>query len=152
MILNDVHKDIQKHPNRKRIGRGPGSGQGKTAGKGSKGYYARAGSPRRLGFEGGQVTMARRIAKRGFSNAYFAKVVAVVNVGALEEVFDDGSPVTPETLVSAGLVQGHFDVIKILGDGDLTKRLNVSAQRFSKSAVAAIEKAKGTATIIHESV
>ncbi|MCC7421157.1 MAG: 50S ribosomal protein L15 [Planctomycetaceae bacterium] len=152
MILNDVHEGIQKHRPRKRIGRGLGSGTGKTAGKGMKGYFARSGSPRRLGFEGGQVTMARRIAKRGFSNAYFAKKVAVVNVGAIEELFEAGSPVTPETLVGVGIVQGHFDVIKILGDGELTKRVTVTAHRFSKSAIEAIEKAGGTVTVIHESV
>jgi large subunit ribosomal protein L15 len=150
MIINDVHEGITKNKPRKRIGRGIGSGHGKTSGKGSKGYYARSGSPRRLGFEGGQVTLMRRIAKRGFSNAYFAKVVAVVNVGALEEEFDAGAVVTPETLVAAGLVQGHFDIVKILGDGILSKKLSVSAHRFSKSASAAITGAGGSATVIHE--
>lgn len=148
MILNDVHHGVHKHKNRKRIGRGLGSGQGKTAGKGSKGYFARAGSPRRLGFEGGQVPLMRRLAKRGFSNAYFAKKIAVVNVGQLNDAFEDGSDVTPQSLAEAGLLMGRFDEIKILGDGELTRKLKVQAHRFSKSASEMITKAGGTVTLL----
>lgn len=148
MILNDVHQGVHKHKNRKRIGRGIGSGHGKTSGKGSKGYFSRAGSPRRLGFEGGQVPMARRLAKRGFSNAYFAKKIAVVNVGALSDAFNDGDDVTPESLATAGLLMGHFDEIKILGDGELTKKLKVQAHRYSRTAAEAISKAGGSVTRI----
>lgn len=148
MILNDVHVGIHKHRDRKRIGRGLGSGFGKTAGKGHKGYFSRAGSPRRLGFEGGQKPLARRIAKRGFSNAYFARKVAVVNLGSLEEKFEAGSEVTIESLASAGLLMGHYDSVKILGDGKLSKGLTVHAHAFSKSAAEAIASAGGTANLI----
>ncbi len=148
MILNDVHQGIHKHPNRKRIGRGIGSGHGKTSGKGSKGYYARSGSPRRLGHEGGQVPMARRIAKRGFSNAFFAPRVAVVNLGSLEEAFESGAEVTIEALTAARLLPGKFDLVKVLGDGTLTKKLTVAAHRFSKSAEEAIQAAGGQTVLL----
>ncbi len=152
MILNDVHQGIHKHKNRKRIGRGLGSGHGKTAGKGSKGYYARAGSPRKLGLEGGQVPLARRIAKRGFSNAYFAKRVAIVNLSVLETEFEAGAEVTPQTLADRGLLPAHFDVVKILGDGTLSKKLSVTAHRFSRSAADGIAAAGGAANVIYETL
>lgn len=134
MIINDVHTGIQKRKPRKRIGRGPGSGHGKTSGRGHNGYYSRAGSSRRHGFEGGQTPLFRRVAKRGFNNAAFADTVVIINVGQLEKTFDDGADVTVEALVSRGLIPSRHDALKILGDGELTKKLNVSAHRFSKSA------------------
>jgi large subunit ribosomal protein L15 len=148
MILDDVHRGIQKRPERKRIGRGPGSGHGKTAGKGHKGEYARSGSSRRLSFEGGQMPLARRIAKRGFSNAYFSTQVAIVNLSAINKAFESGNSVTPETLLEKGLISGKFDVVKILGNGEVTKKLKVSAHRFSKSAERKITAAGGTVAVI----
>ena len=91
MILNDVHEGIAKRKPRKRIGRGVGSGHGKTAGRGHKGYYSRSGSSRRVGFEGGQMPLFRRVAKRGFNNAAFADTVVIINVGQLDKAFDDGA-------------------------------------------------------------
>lgn len=146
MILDDVHRGIKANKTRKRVGRGPGSGHGKTAGRGHKGYYSRSGSSRRLGFEGGQMPLARRVAKRGFNNKAFATVVANLNVSDLEKVFESGDTVTIEVLIERGLVKGKFDVVKILGDGELTLKLDVSAHRFSKSAEEKITAAGGTAT------
>ena len=144
MILDDVHRGIMKRKKRKRIGRGPGSGHGKTSGRGHKGYYSRAGSSRRLSFEGGQMPMARRIAKRGFNNKQFAARVAVVNVSALNEAFEAGETVDVAAMGSKGLLKGHFDLVKILGNGELTKKLDVCAHRFSESAEEKIKSAGGS--------
>lgn len=144
MILDDVHKDVKTNTERKRIGRGSGSGHGKTAGRGHKGAGSRAGNSRRLSFEGGQVPMARRIAKRGFNNNYFATCVATVNLSAIEAAFEAGAVVDPESLKAARLVQGRHDIIKILGDGELTKKLTVKAHRFSRSAEDKISAAGGS--------
>lgn len=144
MILNDVHEGIKINKLRKRVGRGPGSGHGKTSGRGHKGAGSRAGNSRRLSHEGGQVPMARRIAKRGFNNKYFATMVAIVNLDAIELGFNDGDVVSPETLMANRLVQGRHDVIKILGDGALTKKLTVKAHRFSKAAEEKIVAAGGS--------
>jgi large subunit ribosomal protein L15 len=143
MILDDVHRGIHKHKNPKRIGRGTGSGHGKTAGRGHKGAGSRTGTARRLGYEGGQMPLARRIAKRGFSNAYFAARIAEINVAALEKAFDSGASVTLEALADKGLLKGQFDEVKILGNGELTKKLTVHAHRFSKSAEEKIAGAGG---------
>ena len=148
MILDDVHRGIQKHRRRKRVGRGPGSGHGKTCGRGHKGYYSRSGSSRRLSFEGGQMPLARRIAKRGFNNSVFSAKIAIFNVAALEKAFQDGETVSPETLSEKGLLKGRFDLVKILGNGDLTARLDVHAHRFSQSAEQKIVAAGGTVTRI----
>ena len=144
MILDDVHRGIQKHRKRKRIGRGPGSGHGKTSGRGHNGYFSRSGSSKRVGFEGGQMPLARRIAKRGFSNKRFAPKVVIINLSTLEKAFQKGDVVNPETLIEKGLVKGRFDLIKILGNGDLTKKLTVSAHRFSKVAEEQITAQGGT--------
>ena len=144
MILDDVHRGIQKHPKRKRICRGPGSGHGKTSGRGHNGYFSRAGSSKRVGFEGGQMPLARRIAKRGFSNKRFAPEVAIINLSTLEKAFQTGDVVNPETLIEKGLVKGRFDLVKILGNGNLTIKLTVSAHRFSKSAEEQITAQGGT--------
>jgi large subunit ribosomal protein L15 len=148
MILDDVHRGIEKRKNRKRIGRGLGSGTGKTSGKGSKGYYSRSGSPRKLGREGGQVPMARRIAKRGFNNAYFALRVAEVNLDQLEKNYENGEAVTEESLTAKNLLKGKFDILKVLGRGKLTKKLTVKAHRFSKTASDQIAAAGGAAEVI----
>ena len=144
MILDDVHRGIKKHKRRKRVGRGSGSGHGKTCGRGHNGYYSRSGSSRRLGFEGGQMPLARRIAKRGFNNKQFASVVTVVNVSQLEDVFSDGDVVNVTTLGERGLLRGKFDLVKILGNGELKKKLTVEAHRFSASAEKKISAAGGT--------
>lgn len=143
MILNDVHVGIHPRKPRKRIGRGIGSGHGKTAGRGHKGFYSRSGSKRRAGFEGGQMPLFRRVAKRGFNNAAFAKTVVIINVGRLQEAFDEGAEVTVDALVSKGLVPSRHDAVKVLGDGELTKRLMVRANLFSRSAEEKIVAAGG---------
>lgn len=149
MILDDVHRGVAKRKKRKRIGRGPGSGHGKTSGRGHKGFYSRAGASRRVGHEGGQTPLARRIAKRGFSNARFADDVLIVNISKLEHAFEAGETVSPETLAEKGLAKRKFDVIKILGNGNLTKKLTVQAHKFSKSAAEKISAQGGTAEILH---
>ncbi len=130
----------------KRIGRGHGSGQGKTAGKGHKGQKARSGGGVRPGFEGGQMPLQRRIPKRGFKNI-FAKKVISINVDELEK-FGEGSVVDANELINMGLIKRDFDKIKILGNGNLTKNLTVKAQMFSKSAIEKIESAGGKAEVI----
>ncbi|MCP4173586.1 MAG: 50S ribosomal protein L15 [Fuerstiella sp.] len=143
MILNDVHNGIKKRKVRKRIGRGPGSGHGKTSGRGHNGYFSRSGSKRRAGFEGGQMPLFRRVAKRGFNNAAFADTVVIVNVGQLEKSFEDGAEITVETLVNKGIVPSRHDALKVLGDGELNKKLTVIAHRFSRSAEEKIVAAGG---------
>lgn len=130
----------------KRKGRGHGSGNGKTAGKGHKGQNARSGGGVRPGFEGGQTTLARRIPKRGFNNI-FATEYAVINVSDLEK-FVDGTVVDTELLKAAGLVKEELDGVKVLGNGELTKNLTVKAAAFSASAKEKIEKAGGKAEVI----
>ena len=132
---------------RKRIGRGAASGQGKTAGKGHKGQKARSGSGAHIGFEGGQMPLQRRIPKRGFNNI-FAKEIATVNVAAIDKKFEDGAPVTIEALVETGLVKKALDGVKVLGQGEITKKLTVQANAFSASAKAKIEAAGGKAEVI----
>lgn len=127
----------------KRIGRGHGSGNGKTAGKGHKGQNARSGGGVRIGFEGGQMPLARRIPKRGFNNI-FATKYATVNVSDLNK-FKDGTEVDTELLIASGLIKKAYDGVKILGNGELTKKLNVKAVKFTASAKEKIEKAGGTA-------
>lgn len=132
---------------RKRIGRGAASGQGKTAGKGHKGQKARSGSNAHIGFEGGQMPLQRRIPKRGFVNI-FAKEIATVNVAAINDKFEDGATVTIEALVESSLVKKTLDGVKVLGQGELTKKLTVQANAFSASAKAKIEAAGGKAEVI----
>lgn len=142
MILNDVHSGIKKFKKRKRIGRGAGSGHGKTAGRGHKGQGSRAGWSRQVTFQGGTMPMVRRIPKRGFTNSFAAKV-AVLNVEDLERCFASGDEVSPETIKATPLMGHRYDELKILGNGELTKKLKVSAHRFSKSAITKIEQAGG---------
>jgi len=127
---------------KKRIGRGPGSGHGKTAGRGEKGQKSRSGYSRMIGFEGGQMPLHRRLPKRGFTNI-FKKEYAVVNLSDLER-FDNGATVDETTLRQAGLVKGRYDGIKVLGMGKLSKKLTVSATKFSETARKQIEAAGGT--------
>lgn len=131
----------------KRIGRGHGSGWGKTSGKGHKGQKARSGGSIRPGFEGGQMPLQRRIPKRGFNNIFRKNIVAL-NVNQLEAKFESGDVVDAEALRTAGLVKNSFDGIKILGNGELTKNLTVRVDAFSKSAKEAIEKAGGKVEVI----
>ena len=134
-----------KHSDNFRRGRGHGSGNGKTAGKGHKGQKARSGAPR-IGFEGGQMPLYRRIPKRGFLNRNTKDIVAI-NVSALEK-FEDGATVDVAALVSAGVVSNPKDGVKILGNGELTKKLTVQANAFSASAVEKIEALGGKAEVI----
>ena len=131
----------------KRIGRGHGSGWGKTAGKGHKGQKARSGGSIRPGFEGGQMPLQRRVPKRGFNNIFRKKIVAL-NINQLDAKFDNGAVVDAEALKNAGLVKNSFDGIKILGNGELTKSLTVKVDAFSESAKKAIEEAGGKAEVI----
>ena len=133
--------------NRKRVGRGPGSGLGKTAGRGEKGQKSRSGFARKPGFEGGQMPLHRRIPKRGFTNHRFKKVYAIVNLGRLE-IFDAGTIVTPQLLVERGVLKNTKSGVKILGDGELTKALTVRAHKFSAGSQEAIAKLGGKAELI----
>ena len=131
----------------KRLGRGIGSGTGKTSGKGHKGQWARSGGGVRPGFEGGQMPLTRRLPKRGFKNR-FVKVYTIVNVSELEK-FENGTEITPEVLLQNGVIAKiEANGVKVLGNGTLTKKLVVKASKFSKSAVEAIEKAGGTVEVL----
>ena len=143
MNLNDVNEGIVKYKKRKRLGRGTGSGLGKTSGRGHKGQRSRAGHSQHPTFQGGAMPMIRRIAKRGFNNK-FALVIGEVNVGDLEANFNAGDEVTPDSLRQKGLANYKYDVLKVLAKGEISKKLSVSAHRFSKSAKEKIEKAGGT--------
>ena len=145
MKLNELENVNAKA--RKRVGRGPGSGTGKTSGKGHKGQNARSGGGVRPGFEGGQLPLFRRLSKRGFNNYNFRTVYATVNVGDLER-FEEGTTVTKELLIEVGLVKKELDGIKVLGNGELTKKLNVQANKFSSTAKAKIENVGGTTEVI----
>ena len=147
MKLHDLAPAAGSNKAVKRIGRGPASGQGKTAGKGHKGQKARAGRGPRPGFEGGQMPLQRRVPKRGFNNI-FAKEIAIVNVSALEDRFEDGAVIDVEALIAEGLVKEALDGVKILGNGDLTKKFTVKVNAYSASAKEKIEKAGGTAEIV----
>jgi large subunit ribosomal protein L15 len=147
MNLHDVNKDIQKNKSKKRIGRGPGSGHGKTSTRGSKGQGSRSGYSLMGVFEGGQMPLVRRIPKRGFTNS-FAPSVAVINIGDLDSRFESGEEVTIETLKAKSLAKGTYDLLKVLGDGELTKSLKITAHRFSRTALEKIEKAGGTAVVL----
>ena len=144
MNLEEVHQSIHKHKKRRRVGRGIGSGHGKTCGRGHKGQQCRSGAGVRPGFEGGQMPLYRRLPKRGFNNARFRTAYAIVNVGQLEGAFADGEKVDAEAIRKARLVNAKRGPIKVLGSGDLSKTLHVTADRFSGSAVRKIEAAGGT--------
>ena len=145
MKLNELQNLNAK--TRKRVGRGAGSGLGKTSGKGHKGQNARSGGGVRPGFEGGQLPLFRRLSKRGFNNYNFRTVYATVNVGDLER-FEEGTTVTKELLIEVGLVKKELDGIKVLGNGELTKKLTVKADKFSSTAKTKIENVGGTTEVI----
>jgi large subunit ribosomal protein L15 len=148
MDLSSVHVGVQRRKRKKRVGRGPGSGHGKTATRGHKGQLASAGANRpKSTFEGGQMPLFRRLPKRGFSHATWDRKYHVVNVEALNR-FPDDSLVDPEVLRQAGLAKGPADGVRILGTGELTKRLRVRAHHFSRSAVAKITACGGSVEVI----
>ena len=146
MKLNQLTATPGSTKERKRIGRGYGSGTGKTAGKGHKGQKARAGRGQRLGFEGGQMPLQRRVPKRGFNNI-FAKEIVSLNVGTLNQ-FEDGAVVDAAALVETGILRKSCDGVKILANGELKKKLTVKATAFSEAAKAKIEAAGGKAEVI----
>jgi len=149
MQLHDVHQGIHRRKKRKRIGRGIGSGHGKTSGKGHKGHASRQGFKLSPIFEGGQMPLARRVPKRGFVNGAFKKTYAIVNLAVLEDRYEPGAVVDEQSLRAKGLVKGQeFDGIKILATGALSKPLEVRATRFSESAVAKIAAAGGKTVVV----
>jgi large subunit ribosomal protein L15 len=143
MELNNLKPKKGARHAKKRVGRGPGSGHGKTSSRGEKGQKSRSGYSRQMGFEGGQMPLHRRLPKRGFTNI-FKKNYAVVNLADLER-FDNGATVDEAALRQAGIVKGRHDGIKVLGNGKLSKKLTVSATKFSETARQSIEAAGGTA-------
>ena len=147
MKLHELSPNPGSVKTRKRVGRGAGSGLGKTSGKGHKGQNARSGGGVRVGFEGGQLPLFRRLSKRGFNNYEFRTVYATVNVSDLNR-FEDGTTVTPELLIETGLVKKELDGIKVLGNGELTKKLTVKANKFSNSAKTKIENIGGNTEVI----
>jgi large subunit ribosomal protein L15 len=149
MDLKSVTLKGRKHEVRKRIARGPGSGLGKTAGRGHKGWGQRSGASRRPGYEGGQMPLYRRVPKRGFTNARFRTDYTVLNVDLLEG-FDAGATVDLEAVLARGLTRRTAPLFKVLGDGKLTKALTVRAQKFSKSAAEKIRSAGGTVVELDE--
>ena len=139
MKLHELEKNIGATQKRKIVGRGRGSGLGKTSGKGHKGQNARSGGGVRAVFEGGQTPLYRRLPKRGFNNAQFRAEYAVINVSDLNR-FENGTVVSPALLKEVGLVKNQLDGIKVLGNGELTKKLTIQANKFSKTAIEKIEK------------
>ena len=147
MELNELKYTTGSVKNNKRVGRGTSSGHGKTSGRGQKGQNSRSGGGVRVGFEGGQNPLVFRIAKRGFNNYEFATRYAVINISDLEK-FNDGAEVTPELLKEMGIVKKLEDGLKVLGNGELTKKITVKANKFSKVAKEKIENAGGKAEVI----
>ena len=147
MKLNSIYAPYGATKTRKRVGRGIGSGLGKTSGKGHKGQNARSGGGVRPGFEGGQLPLYRRVPKRGFSNALFKTRYATINLSDLNK-FEDGAVITPELLKEMGLVKKQLDGIKVLGNGTLEKKVIVKAHKFSEVAQKQIEKLGGKAEVI----
>lgn len=147
MKLHTIYQPEGAVKSKKRVGRGIGTGLGKTSGKGHKGQNARSGGGVKPGFEGGQLPLFRRLPKRGFSNAPFKTEYATINVSDLEN-FEDGAVVTPELLKEMGIIKKQLAGVKVLGDGELTKKITVKASKFSKTAIEKIEKIGGKAEVI----
>ena len=147
MKLHELQRNIGATHEKKRVGRGPGSGLGKTSGRGQKGQKARSGGSINPVFEGGQLPLYRRIPKRGFSNAKFKTVYAVINLEDLN-IFGDGTVVTPALLKDTGLIKNQLDGIKVLGNGKLEKKLTIQANKFSASALEKIKEAGSKAEVI----
>lgn len=149
MMIHEITEQVGKKKHKKRIGRGTGSGHGKTSGRGTKGAGSRSGwtgsiKPAR---EGGQISFARRLPKRGFSNFKFETVYAVVNIAAIDERFDNGAEINPDMLVKAGLIRDTKLPVKVLGTGETKKKFQVTAAAFSATAKNKIEGSGGTATV-----
>ena len=147
MKLNELQRNIGATHAKKRVGRGSGSGLGKTCGRGQKGQKARSGASINPVFEGGQLPLYRRLPKRGFSNHMFKTTYAVINLDELN-VFEDNTVVTPALLKDAGIVKKELDGIKVLGNGKLEKKLTIQANKFSKSALEKIKEAGSKAEVI----
>lgn len=147
MQINDLRPARGSNMQRKRLGRGTGSGLGTTAGRGTKGQNARKSGQVRKGFEGGQMPLLRRIPKRGFNNEQFATVYEIVNLDDINERFEADETVNCATLKERGLVKGNKDGIKVLGDGDITKKLKFEIDKISKSAADKVEKSGGSVKI-----
>ncbi len=147
MKLHELERNIGATHAKKRVGRGPGSGLGKTSGRGQKGQKARSGASINPVFEGGQLPLYRRIPKRGFSNAKFKTRYAVINLGQLN-VFEDGTVVTPALLKDTGIIKNQLDGVKVLGNGKLEKKLTIQASKFSVSAEEKIKEAGSKAEVI----
>ena len=147
LSLNNLKPAVGSTHKKKRIGRGPGSGLGKTAGKGHKGQKSRSGYSSKIGFEGGQMPLQRRLPKRGFTNIFKTKWIEI-SLAKIEENFESGEAITPEILHERGLIKKAKHDLVILGTGDVTKALNISAHRFTKTAKDKIEKAGGSAVQI----
>jgi large subunit ribosomal protein L15 len=145
--LNNLHPSEGSTHKKKRLGRGPGSGLGKTAGRGNKGQKSRSGYSGKVGFEGGQMPLHRRLPKRGFTNI-FKKEWIEVSLSAIDKHFEAGDEVTPQLLHDRGLIKKAKHDVVVLGTGELSKALRISAHRFTKSAREKIEKAGGAATLI----
>ena len=148
MLSDEITAIAGGHKGPRRLGRGKGSGRGKTCGRGHNGCGSRPGSSVRLTYEGGQMPLFRRLPKRGFSNYNFARRYEVVNVSQLENSFDDGAAINIKALALVGLVDSAKSRVKVLGDGELTKKLNVAAHKFSKSAEQKISGCGGTAKVV----
>lgn len=148
MQSDEITASVEAKRKRKRVGRGRGSGHGKTAGRGHKGDRSRSGFSMHPAFEGGQMPLFRRLSKRGFSNARFSERYEIVNVSQLERYFQDGDSITITQMAGAGLVRSDRSRVKILGDGELTKKLTVSAHKFSKSAEQKIFGCGGTTQVM----
>lgn len=148
MKLNELKPAPGSKKTRKRVGRGESSGLGKTCGKGSNGQKSRAGASIPAGFEGGQMPLIKRVPKRGFSNYPFKKEYALINVMDLEELFEDGTEITAELLLESGVIKKVLDGVKVLGDGDITKKFTVKVQKISESAKNKIEAAGGKVEVI----
>jgi large subunit ribosomal protein L15 len=147
MKLNELNRAPEAKAN-KRVGRGPGSGLGKTSGRGQKGQKSRSGVSISAWFQGGQTPLYRRVPKRGFNNARFTVRYATLNLSDLNKFFNDGDEVTPEILKERGIIKKQLNGVKILGSGDLDKKLTIKANRFSSTAVTKIESAGGKVEVI----
>jgi large subunit ribosomal protein L15 len=152
MMIHEITEKVGKYKARKRVGRGESSGTGKTSGRGHKGAGSRSGNSRRPYFEGGQMPLARRIPKRGFSNAEFRKHYHVVNLKTLEARMDDGAEINVQTLAEARIIRDTKLPLKVLGEGDITKKFTVTAGKLSASAKAKIEAAGGSFTEVTKTV
>ena len=147
MKLSEIQRAPEAKAN-KRVGRGPGSGLGKTSGRGQKGQKSRSGVSIHAWFQGGQTPLYRRVPKRGFNNARFTVRYATINLSDLNKYFNDGEEVTPELLKEKGIIKKQLNGVKVLGSGDLDKKLTIKANRFSSTAVTKIESAGGKAEVI----